>query len=391
MGFIMKRFLTISSLFLICFQCQTLAAVHLSNDGTGQVGIVPFYSVVDGNETHLRIMNTSDQYKAVRVNVRTADTAAQSLYSLNVYLRPHDTWRIALLQRDGFITGLNTDNTCTLGLTDPRKQPIDWSNHIWETGFIEVIEMGEIDPATMDFYSDYPGEVNYCGSIEQAWSNNGIWSNNPLQGLQPATGGLQVTTELINVAAGFSFHMPVTMLADFYPSNTTLHTAAGSAEPNLSSGSKDSRILYDGDVVETTWNHGYEAVSALLMKQSVTNEFSLITEVRGQTEWTMTFPTLAYHLSDPDFSENFYYPNNEVDYAAFSVEGWQTPYPCLSGHTCSSSNATKIDYLKQHTAVYNFMRYINQDDPMNLSRTDADNVYIYNVNSESWRLNPQLR
>lgn len=382
----MKRVLFLSILLLASLYNQTNAAVHLSGDGTGQVGIVPFYSVVDGNETHLRVINTGDQYKAVRVNVRTADITAQPVYSLNVYLRPHDTWRMAMGQRDNFIAAINTDTTCTLGLTDPGDQAVDWSNHIWETGFIEVIEMGNISPATID---QYVAENGYCSLIEEAWADGGAWADNPLAGINPVNGELQVTTELINVPNGFSFNIPVTMLADFYPEGSKIHTSNGSEQPNLDSGTQKSQLIYDGHLVETTWQHGYEAVSALLMKETLTNEFNLIEPIGGQTDWIMTFPTLAFHKTDPNFENNFHRSLNDFIFDVFSVEGNDIPYPCVGSMICFPVGQPKISFLNQHTAVYGFKNYYENNYQSNLIDMLAGNAYEFNINYNSERLSPE--
>lgn len=381
----MKHILILFSIILSAFHYQANAAVHLSNNSTGQVGIVPFYSVVDGNETHLRVMNNGDQYKAVRVNVRTADISAHPVYSLNVYLRPHDTWRMAMGQRDGFIAAINTDTTCTLGLTDPGDQAVDWSNHIWKTGFIEVIEMGNISPETIGQYVD---ETEYCSLMEEAWAEGGAWSDNPVAGLNPSAGELQVTTELFNGAAGYSFNIPVTMLADFYPHGSIVHTAAGSSQPNLDSGSHDSRIIHNGETIETTWEHGYEAVSALLMKETITNEFNLIEPILGQTEWIMTFPTLVFHQTDPNFEDDFHNPNTEFNFDVFSSEGNDIPYPCV-GRFCFPVGEPKISYLDQHTAVYSFMDYYKENYQSNLINMMADNAYEFDINYNSEHLSPE--
>jgi len=379
----MKRILILSALILASYHFQAIAAVHLSNDGTGQVGIVPFYSVVDGNETHLRVINSGDQYKAVRVNVRTADISAQPVYSLNVYLRPHDTWRMAMGQREGFIAAINTDTTCTLGLTDPGEQAVDWSNHIWETGFIEVIEMGNISPETIGQYVD---ENEYCSLMEEAWAEGGAWSDNPLAGLNPTAGELQVTTELFNGAAGYSFNIPVTMLADFYPEDSIVHTVAGSSEPNLDSGRHDSQIIYQGETIETTWEHGYEAVSALLMKETMTNEFDLIEPKQGQTEWVVTFPTLKFHLNASNFEEDFYYPFIHFEFNLFSSEGNDIPYPCVGGKICFPVGKPEFNYLSQHTAVYNFKELNAENFTSNLINTSSSNAFEFGINYKSARL-----
>lgn len=381
MGFIMKHFFLLTGLLLAGFCGPLNAAVHLSNDGIGQVAIVPFYSVANGLETHLKVINTSDQYKAVRVNVRTADLSAHPVYSLNVYLSPRDTWRLAMGQRNDFIGAITADQTCTMGLTNPADQAIDWSEYIWQTGFMEVIEMGDFDPITMGLYNH---QNNLCTYIKDAWSVGGQWSNNPLKGIKPATGNIRVSTELLNVAKGYSFEIPVTLLSDFFVAGTLIHTPVGSHEPNLDSGTKNSRVFYKGEVIETTWNHGYEAVSALLMKESVTNEYNLLTPIRGHSEWIMTLPTMSFHLysqgNKPIANKDFYYPEGQsINYRAYSSEGFDVPPPCFR---FSCAWYPDIAYLSQLTSVYSLTNTLDNDNfSSNLSISTNPNTYNFHVYS----------
>jgi len=254
MGFIMKHFFLLTGLLLAGFCGPLNAAVHLSNDGIGQVAIVPFYSVANGLETHLKVINTSDQYKAVRVNVRTADLSAHPVYSLNVYLSPRDTWRLAMGQRNDFIGAMNADKTCVLGLEDPATQSVDWSEYIWDTGFIEVIEMGEIDSDLLGFVTN-EDPTKVCQDYTDSWDRSsiiGYWGYDSDRGILPAKGGLSVTSEIINVADGYSFNIPTTTFKNFYETGGKLHTQAGSDEPNLNSGTRYSRLIHKGEVVNTT-------------------------------------------------------------------------------------------------------------------------------------------
>ncbi len=351
----MKHILIVTSLLLASFYTNSNAAVHLSDDGTGQLAIVPFYSVANGLETHLKVINTTDQYKAVKVNVRTADLSAHPVYSLNVYLSPHDTWRLAMGQRNNFIAAMNADKTCTLGLTDPADQAVDWSELIWETGFMEVIEMGEIDPIIMNFYNN---QNDLCTYIKDIWSTGGQWSSDPLKGIKPATGGLRT--------------------------DTTIHTPIGSNEPNLDSGTKNSRMIYKGNVIETTWNHGYEAVSALLMKESVTNEYSLLTPVRGHSEWIITMPTMSYHLSEQAnqsiAEKNFYYPEGQsINNYIYSREGIDVAQPCFR---FSCAWISDVAYLTQLTSVYSLSNTLdNKDFSSVLSVPKNNNTYNFHIYS----------
>ena len=56
-------------------------------------------------------------------------------------------------------------------------------------------------------------------------------------------------------------------------------------------------LLGNGDVADSEWSNGYEAVSAVLMNQSVMNEYAFDQIVDGKTEWVLTFPTKRYHTT----------------------------------------------------------------------------------------------
>jgi len=68
-------------LLLITINCTF--AVHLSDNGMGQVLIFPYYTVNDGNNTLITITNTTSAAKAIRVRFREKANAKE-VFAFNV-------------------------------------------------------------------------------------------------------------------------------------------------------------------------------------------------------------------------------------------------------------------------------------------------------------------
>ncbi|MDF1584675.1 MAG: hypothetical protein P1P78_15390, partial [Methyloprofundus sp.] len=143
-------------------------AVVMSDDGTGEVLIYPFYTV-QGPETAPRttlftINNTTADYKAVKVRFHEAHNSRDAL-DFNLYLSPNDMWTGAVSRgADGVAQLSTTDTSCTIpsqimsqtnsfstlaftqaGNNDGGNQDALRTNE----GYIEVIEMGVIKPAAL--------------------------------------------------------------------------------------------------------------------------------------------------------------------------------------------------------------------------------------------------
>ncbi|MBL0038217.1 MAG: hypothetical protein IPP36_05910 [Nitrosomonadales bacterium] len=64
------------------------AAVHLSDDGQGQVLIYPYYTTRAGNDTYLSVLNSTALSKALKFVSQKARMAARCIFS---YLFPRMT------------------------------------------------------------------------------------------------------------------------------------------------------------------------------------------------------------------------------------------------------------------------------------------------------------
>jgi|GEM_PF-1352536 len=285
---------------LLLTQLSSLsAAVYQSQQARGDVAIVPFFSVLNQSETHLRLQNSSGSYKAIKLVIRET-LKGDSLWALNLYLNPHSESRLHLKQSSGFLPiEINTDaTTCVMGLDSPNETAFNYTEDNWSNGFIELFDMGQIDAIDLNLTNQE--DLLDCSKINAAWLNNGLWSQSPDQGLTAASGDLSVISEIHHPSKAMIMPVPVTYFLGFYEDQTIHHHPPGMAYPDLNSGSKESLIINEGEIIQTTWEHGFEAVSAVITGQQFEFDFNslLVLSYPQHMNWAVTFPTLRFYLNE---------------------------------------------------------------------------------------------
>lgn len=290
-------------------------AVNLSQDGTGEVAIVPYYTVRSTSdsanyETLISIVNTTDEVKALKVRFLEAMNTTE-VYDFNLYLSPKDVWTGAVqLDADTGIPEINTgDSSCTVpALSDSNNDFLTFAISSSENptsarlmeGYIEVFEMAVITDATMrTAITHVNGTPSNCGTVNNEFLD-GAWN---VAGDTEPTGGLMVSAALINVGDGTEIGMPVTHLEAF--SNVANHASTGDTDPTLadvtpatsltivnSSAAGQPLMVFDED-----WVTPIDAVSAILMTDSVMNEYTVNSAVDASTDWVVTFPTKRPHVN----------------------------------------------------------------------------------------------
>ena len=75
-------------------------AVNLNSDGLGEVLIYPFYTVNNGLDTLLSVVNTTADVKAVKVRFVDSKNSREVL-DFNLYLSPFDVWTGVITDPDG--------------------------------------------------------------------------------------------------------------------------------------------------------------------------------------------------------------------------------------------------------------------------------------------------
>ncbi len=324
-------------------------AVNLNPDGVGQVLLYPYYSVNAGNTTVLSVVNTTDSGKAVKVRFLDAMNSREVL-DFNLYLSEYDVWTAGIFSLDaaGPANIVTSDTSCTVPgiesgifqipvLPDGRRYfPFRTSffsdqatlaagassgNARTRTGYVEMIEMGSIPYDSAFGFGFFLTHINNrpadCSALEGAWlasgtpGGSGIWFNNPRVDLEAPTGGLFGGAAIVNVADGTYINYNAEAIDGF--SAAIQHTGPGSIFPNLGSASQagggvvTSYVFDRGRLITSNWLvsgagagvGAANAVSAVLMREALFNEYEVDPDLGAASEWVVTLPTKKLYVTGP--------------------------------------------------------------------------------------------
>ncbi len=316
-------------------------AVNLNSDGVGQVLIYPYYTVNNGINTLISVVNTTDEVKAVKVRFLEGKNSRECL-DFNLYLSPYDVWTAGLVAQNSTDPGavaagfgnqnsvkiVTSDTSCTVPAINgqeflPYAFSGDFDDNLIQDmdrcteGHFEMIEMGTVLGVDADNAThDATGVPVDCGAINANWTPaTGQWSVDSTVNMDApdGSGGLFGSTTLVDVPNGVAMTYNADAIQAFTTSLT--HSDPGSLLPNVGSGSEDtSNIFYNGIVVSSQWTGAnIQAVSALYMHNNVYGEYVLTDAIGANTEWVVTFPTKFAYV-DPANS-----PFAVTPYAPFTV------------------------------------------------------------------------
>lgn len=119
-------------------------------------------------------------------------------------------------------------------------------------------------------------------------------------GLTEPTGGLIGTASMLNVAAGVDATYDPVALTAF--SNVQIWALPGSIRPDMTDVTpKSSSIFKAGAVVTDAWARGVagsaaDPVTAVLMHESLMNDYVLDTATLSGTDWVITMPTKRHYI-----------------------------------------------------------------------------------------------
>lgn len=316
-------------------------AVNLNPDGVGQVLLYPYYSVNAGNTTVLSVVNTTDSGKAVKVRFLDAINSREVL-DFNLYLSEYDVWTAGIfsLAADGPANIVTTDTSCTVPgiergifqiptLPDGRRyfpfrtsfftDGLGTAATRTRTGYAEMIEMGSIPYDSPFGFGFFLTHINNrpadCSALEGAWlasgtpGGSGIWFNNPFVDLQAPTGGLFGGAAIVNVADGTYINYNAEAIDGF--SASIQHTGPGSILPNLGSANQagggvvTSYVFDRGRLITSNWAvsgaaagvGAANAVSAVLMREALFNEYEVDPDLGAASEWVVTLPTRKLYVT----------------------------------------------------------------------------------------------
>ncbi len=314
-------------------------AAYLSEQGTGQVLFYPYYSVQDGMETYISVVNTTSLGKAVKVRF-IEGKASYEVLDFNLYLSAKDVWTGAVVAAGAAATDaakiVTTDKSCTVPQIPAGGQPFrngayagkDQNGDALDRtreGYVEIIEMGVIPLSntaagtsavpTLGYATTHNNGVpNNCAWVVGKWNgsstfdNSVTWKPSDL-GITPPTGGLIGAAALVNVKAGVDYSYDPVAIEDYNSTSIALHFAPGSLSPSMVNADPTSAVI-DGAgaarrLVTTDWTvpaalagtvAGVDAVSAVLMRSNVLNEYTINNDLAASTDWVVTFPTKRFYV-----------------------------------------------------------------------------------------------
>jgi len=125
-------------------------AQEVSNTESGDLAIIPYYTVLDGKNTGMHIINTTDSTQVVKVRLRRGADSKDAL-DFNLVMSPRDEWTANIgAGGDTGVQVTTNDTTCTVpAFTNGVAQMPDTYAEGATEGYVEIIAMGQpIDNAT---------------------------------------------------------------------------------------------------------------------------------------------------------------------------------------------------------------------------------------------------
>lgn len=305
---------------------NTAQAVNVNPDNLGEVLLYPYYTVRGGTDTLVAVVNTTDDVKAVKVRFLEGKNSKEVL-DFNLYLSPFDVWTGAIVKAAEGAKITTTDKSCTVpaipaegvefrnteyAVTDPDGE--DSTVDRTREGYLEIIEMGVISDSESGGPDDFTpaaaathvnGVPKDCSVLLGAWSSGGVWTTNPTAKVVPdaaSLGGLLGQGILINVTQGTDYSYTATAIDDFFL--VPNHTAPGVTTPTLASGSPFSNVFTGSGALTSAWaGNQVDAVSAVLMHDSVINTYVTDASISAGTDWVVNFPTKRFYVEVDDPSD----------------------------------------------------------------------------------------
>ncbi len=340
------------------------AAVFVNPKGQGEVILVPYYTVNNNLNTSVNITNTKATPKAIKITLREGLNGLPVL-SYNVYLGGYDTWTFvmgaipsSIPSYEGEPSGglLSGDQSCA-PLFNKAKTEFNFEGLVdgpqttqrTREGFIEIIEMGELQGDAAESAQAVNGMPGNCQFFETAWQEGGLWheasGGNSQQDLAPASGGLMAEVDIIQVGEGANYSIPVVALADFFADDAVIHAAPTDTSLSLDAAAPKATVLSDTKAHQLSFERGIDAVSAVLMAVELTNTYSFEWAVNAMSETVYTQPTRRFYLGennqtiDPPYAEfgncnpRNNYRSTRVEVNAYDIDGSLTFNISSPGYT----------------------------------------------------------
>ena len=322
-----KNVLTLAVAGAVAASAQ--AQMYVNHDNTGEVLIYPFYSADNGNQTYIHVVNTTGVAKAAKVRIMEAENSYE-VRDFNLYLSPYDHFAFTIKLDESGAGKLQTgDTSCTVPAIP--EGGIEFTNTLFSTetngslertlnGYVEIIEMGQFEHTTTTspgYLWDHAGTgtPRNCAGVVALWAQGGAWftdrtevplelgDTGQLSASAWAGGGLYGMGIIVNPEAGAAVGYDAVAIDGFVEADTfgaALHYYPGSVRPGLAGNTntaKTATVFNSGAAGDILHADTLDAVSELLMVDTVSNDYVLDDAFAGKTDWVVTFPTKRLYVA----------------------------------------------------------------------------------------------
>ena len=167
----MKQFQKIGVAAAVATVAAGAVAQNVSRSETGDLAIVPYYTVMDGVNTGMHIINTTSSTQVVKVRLRRGTDSKDAL-DFNLVMSPRDEWtaNIGAGGPNGVLVTTN-DTTCTVPEFPAGGAPMPFTFSEGATeGYVEIIAMAqtatELEPIAVAA-KHAAGTPADCASVRQ--------------------------------------------------------------------------------------------------------------------------------------------------------------------------------------------------------------------------------
>ncbi|MBL8297546.1 MAG: hypothetical protein JNN30_04275 [Rhodanobacteraceae bacterium] len=336
------------------------SAMYVNPQGSGQVLLFPYFSVNNGQSTLMTLVNTTDRAKYLQIEFREGYNGRRVL-DFGLALAPRDTWTSTVFGRDtqGAARIMTRDRSCTspdksgwesqypgggyqqpflpFAYTGGHEDTGPLGDTRMREGYFVVIELAELGGALAAATTGSPSPNCFPFQIINPSSPD----------LRPPGGGIAGSFALVRAADGTLIAGNATAIEDFsqhvlLPDDAVLpeylgrgNSRTGEVDAILPVGRGQNRLTYS---TLGAPSRAKDALSALLMSDSVYGAMSRSLAPGSYTEWVLTAPT------------KYLYTDNEVlGVPLGSVTGAEPPFEAVfggrhPGGSCSRYAAQGYDH-----------------------------------------------
>jgi hypothetical protein len=140
----MKQFQKFGVAVAVATVAAGTVAQTVSRSETGDLAIIPYYTVKDGVNTGMHIINTTESTQVVKVRLRRGTDSKDAL-DFNLVMSPRDEWtaNIGAGGANGVLVTTN-DTTCTVPEFPEGGAPMPFAYSAGATeGYVEIIAMAQ--------------------------------------------------------------------------------------------------------------------------------------------------------------------------------------------------------------------------------------------------------